>query len=313
VRLNPNSIVGYANLGEAFIGLSRFADAKEVFEQAAHQNLDSTLFHGFLYQVAFSVGDTAATQQQLDLLRGKPDEYTALDWQTQTAAFWGQYHHSQEFSRSSVELATRSDAKEVAARYAVEAALRGGVLAQCSQMRAAITQSSGFDRNNLFLTRGALALALCGDASQAQSLVDEVTKERPNDTLINSLWVPVIRAAMETNRNNPSEAIKILENARRLEPAAQFWPQYLRGLAYLKLKSGIEAAAEFQKILDNRGQGTLSVLYPLAHLGLARAAALTGDSGKSRKAYQDFLALWKDADSDLSVLQEAKQEYDKVK
>jgi hypothetical protein len=85
------------------------------------------------------------------------------------------------------------------------------------------------------------------------------------------------------------------------------------GLAYLRLKAGNEAAAEFQKMLENRGQAPLLALYPLAGLGLARAAALTGDLSKSRKAYQDFLALWKDADSDIPILQEAKQEYAKLK
>jgi hypothetical protein len=117
----------------------------------------------------------------------------------------------------------------------------------------------------------------------------------------------------QINRNNPAEAVQLLEPAKRFEAAAEFWPQYVRGLAYLRLKSGNEAAAEFQKILDNRGQAPLSALYPLAHLGLARAAALTGDLSKSRKAYQDFVALWKDADSDLPVLKEAKQEYEKLK
>jgi predicted Zn-dependent protease len=144
-------------------------------------------------------------------------------------------------------------------------------------------------------------------------MIDEITKEHPKDTLINSLWVPVIRASIQFNRGNPAEAVQLFEPTRRYEAAAEFWPQYLRGLSYLKLKSGNEAVAEFQKILDNRGQAPLSVLYPLAHLGLARAAALTGDTAKSRKAYQDFLALWKDADSDITVLQEARQEYEKVK
>jgi tetratricopeptide (TPR) repeat protein len=313
LRLNPNTAVGYLNLEQAFIGLSRFADAKEVVEQALRQNLDATDFHTLLYQVAFVGGDTAAMQQQLDWSRGKPDEYVGLDWQTQTAAFSGHWRRSQDFSRSAIELATRSDAKEVAAQYAVEAALRGAVFGQCSQIKAAISESAGLARNNLFLTRGALVLALCGDAGQAQSLVEEVTKERPKDTLLNSLRLPVIRAAVQINRNNPVEAVKFLESAKPYEAAAEFWPQYLRGLGYLKLKSGNEAATEFQKILDNRGQAALSALYPLAHLGLARAAALTGDTSKSRKAYQDFLALWKDADSDLPVLQEAKQEYEKLK
>ena len=313
VRLNPNSVIGYVNLGQAFIGLSRFADAKEVIAQGLHQNLDSSLFRYFLYQVAFVGGDAAAMQQQLDWLRGKPDEYAGLDWQTQTAAFSGQWRRSQELSRSAIELATRNDAKEVATQYAVEAALRDTVLGQCSQIKAATSQAAGLARNNLFLTRGALALALCGDAGQAQSFVEEVTKERPKDTLINSLRVPLVGAAIQLNRNDPAEAVQLLESAKRYEAAAEFWPQYLRGLANLKLKSGNEAAAEFQKILDNRGQAPLSALYPLAHLGLARATVLTGDLSKSRKAYQDFFALWKDADSDLPVLQEARLEYEKVK
>jgi len=313
VRLNPNSVVGYANLGQAFISLSRFADSKEVVDQALHQNLDSTYFHSFRYQIAFVDGDTAAMQQQLDWARGKPDEYVALGWQTQTAAFLGQWRRSQDFTRSAIELATRGDAKEVAAQYAVEEALLGAVFGQCSQIKAETSQLPGLERNTPSLTRGALALALCGDAGQAQSIADELTKQYPKGTLLNSLWVPIIRGAVQLNRNNPAEAIQLLEKAKGYEAAAEFWPQYLRALAYLRLKSGNEAATEFQKILDNRGQATLSALYPLAHLGLARAATLTGDLSKSRKAYQDFLALWKDADSDLPVLQEAKQEYEKLK
>jgi serine/threonine protein kinase/tetratricopeptide (TPR) repeat protein len=313
LRLNPNTAVGYLNLAQAFIVLNRLADAKEVVEQALHQKLDATDIHSYLYQVAFVGGDSATMQQQLDWARGKPDEYVALDWQTQTAAFSGQWRRSQDLSLGAVELATRSDAKEVAAQYAVQAALRGAVFGQCSQIKAAISQSPGPERNTPSLARQAVALALCADVEQAQSLADELTKQYPKNTLINSLWVPVIRAAIQINRNNPVEAVKLLESAKPYEAAAEFWPQYLRGVAYLKLKSGNDAAAEFQKILDNRGQAPLSALYPLAHLGLARAAALTGDVSKSRKAYQDFLALWKDADSDLPVLQEAKQEYEKLK
>ncbi|HKR59979.1 MAG TPA: protein kinase [Pyrinomonadaceae bacterium] len=313
VRINPNGVVGYINLGQAFIGLSRFPDAREVLEQALRQNLDSSIVHSQLYQVAFVNGDAAAMQQQLDWTRGKPDEYVGLDWQAQTSAFAGQLQRSQGFSRSAVELATRSGSKEVAAQYAIESALRGAVIGQCSQIKTATSQAAEFERNDLFRTRGALSLALCGDAGQAQTLVDQLTRELPNDTLITSLWVPLMRAAVQLNRNAPAEAIQLLELARRYEAAGEFWPQYLRGLAYLKLKSGNEAAAEFQKILDNRGHAPLSMLYPLANLGLARAAALTGDTGKSRKAYQDFLALWKDADSDLTLLQEAKQEYEKLK
>jgi tetratricopeptide (TPR) repeat protein len=313
LSLNPNAAVPHLNLAQAFIGLSRFAEARQVVEEALQQKLDATDFHVFLYQVAFVAGDAAAMQQQIDWARAKPDEYVALDLQTQSAALAGQRRRSQDFSRSAVELATRNGAKEVGAQYSVEEALRGAVFGQCAQIKEATSQSLALERNTRSLTRGAVALALCGEAGQAQSLVDELTRLYSKNTLINSLWVPVIRAATQINRNNPAEAVTQLESAKRYEAAAEFWPQYLRGLAYLKLKSGNEAAAEFQKILDNRGQAPLSVLYPLSHLGLARAAALTGDLSKSRKAYQDFLALWKDADPDLPVLKEAKQEYERLK
>ena len=123
---------------------------------------------------------------------------------------------------------------------------------------------------------------------------------------------------LELERNHPAEAIARLESAAPYElggppGGAVFWPIYIRGEAFLKTRDGVKAAAEYQKILDHRGESPLSALYPLAHLGLARAAALGGDAAKSRKAYQDFLALWKDADADLPILIEAKKEYERLK
>ncbi len=166
-------------------------------------------------------------------------------------------------------------------------------------------------RGRASLPRAALALALCGQTDQAKPLVDELTKRYPEDTIINSIWLPVIRAAMDLQRGNAAGTIEQLQTASRYEAAAEFWPQYLRGQAYLKLKQGTEAATEFQKILDHRGQAPLSLLYPLAHLGLARSAALSGDLAKSRAAYEDFFKMWKSADADLPILIEAKREYEK--
>jgi len=206
----------------------------------------------------------------------------------------------------------RSDAKEVATQFAAEEALRGAAFGQCQQTKADAAQAIAFERNTVSLTRSAIALALCGEVGQAQPLVDELAKRYPKDTLINSIWLPTIRAAIEINRNNSAQGVQLLEATRRYEGAAEFWPQYLRGQAYLRQQKGAEAAVEFQKILDHRGEAPLSVLYPLAHLGLARAAAMAGDATKARTAYQNFLALWKDADQDLRVLQEARQDYAKL-
>jgi serine/threonine protein kinase/predicted Zn-dependent protease len=312
IRLNPNGFVGYANLAEAFIRLNRLAEAKAVIEQAQQQKLDATIFHTFLYQIAFVNGDQGGIQQQLTWASGKPDEYVALDWQTQTAAFAGQWQRAQDFARRAIDLAAGSDAKENAAQYAAEAALRAAVFGQCSQTKTAANQALSLARNRVSLARAALALALCGERSQAQSLADELAKEYPKDTLINALWLPTIHAALELQHGNAQHAIELLQPALRYEPAAEFWPQYVRGLANLKLNKGAEAATELRKILDHRGEGPLSVLYPLADLGLARAAALQGDTTTARKAYQDFFAFWKDADNYLPVLIEAKKEYEKT-
>jgi tetratricopeptide (TPR) repeat protein len=312
LRLNPDTAAWYKNLGEAFIRLDRFAEAKKTYERALEQKLDNIRLRTGLFEIAFVNGDYATMQQQLDWARGKPDEYVATEWQTQRAAFGGQWRRSQDFSRRAIDLAARSDAKGVAAQYAAEQSLRSAVLDQCAPARTATSQALELERNQGSLPRAALALALCGQADQAQRLIDELNERFPKDTLINSLWLPTIRVALELKRNNPAQALELLEAASRYERAAQFWPTYLRAQASLRQQKGAEAAAEFQKILDHRGWAPLSALYPLAHLGLARAAALTGESATCRKAYQDFLALWKDADSDLAPLIAARKEYDRV-
>src|SRR5262249_33292179 len=158
--------------------------------------------------------------------------------------------------------------KEAAAGYGTEQALRGAVFGDCRQAKADMDQAMKLERGRATLPTPALAGALCGAANQAPPLIDELAKRYPEDTALNSIWLPAIRAAMELQGGNAKRAIEQLQPAARYEAAAEFWPQYLRGQAYLKLGRGAEAAAEFQKILDHRGQAPLSPLYPLAHIGL---------------------------------------------
>jgi predicted Zn-dependent protease len=142
-------------------------------------------------------------------------------------------------------------------------------------------------------------LAYCGEA-RAKLLSDELIRSYPEDTLINSIWLPAIRGAIELRRDNAAQALVELQASSRCEGAAEFLPQYLRGQAYLRLKRSGEAAAEFQRIIDHRGQAPLSPLYPLAHRGLANAAHLAGDEVKSSKALAEFKAFWKDADPGIA-------------
>jgi serine/threonine protein kinase/predicted Zn-dependent protease len=313
VRVAPNSAAPALNLAEALLRLNQFAEARQVYERGIEQQLDATEFHTGLYQIAFIDGDAAAMRRQLDWASGKPDEYVALDWQAQSAAFDGQWRRAREFSRRAVDLAAHNAAKEVAARYATEQALRGVLFGDCRSAGTEATKGLNLARGRSSLPRAALAAALRGDLNRAKSLVDEMLKEYSEDTIINSIWLPMIRSAMEMQRGAANQAIEQLQTPSRYEAAAEFWPPTLRGQAYLKLGRGAEAASEFQKIPAARGQALLSALYPLAHLGLARAAAVSGDRMKARQKYQDFFAAWKDADADLPVLIEARKESEKLR
>jgi eukaryotic-like serine/threonine-protein kinase len=301
LMLYPDFFVPRLYMGLALLRLNRFAEAKEVLGRAIDQNLAHPNMHSALYQLAYIDGDAAGLQQQIEWARGRPDEYLALDWQTGAAAFAGQRRRAQELASRAIELAARGDTQEVAARYAAEQALRSAVFGDCRQARASAAQGLKLARGRLSLPGAALAFALCGESNQTKMLLDEIAQRFPTDTLINELWLPVIQAAVELQRGNPPQAIDKLKSTSRYEEAAEFWPPYLRGQAYLQLKEGVGAAAEFQKILDHRGYAPFSPLYPIAQLGLARAT-------QSQKAYDDFLALWKDADADLPLLLAARKE-----
>ena len=155
--------------------------------------------------------------------------------------------------------------------------------------------------------------SLCGNANDAQKLADDLAQRYPKATMVNGLSLPAIRAAIALQRNQPDQALAALRPAAPYEAASSFWTNYLRGEAYLRLGKGTEAAAEFRTILEHRGWQPLSVFYPLARLGLARASVLAGDTAAARGAYQDFFAMWKDADPDLPVLAAAKQEHGALK
>ena len=165
--------------------------------------------------------------------------------------------------------------------------------------------------------RVSLSLAAAGDPAQAEELAEELNRQYPTSTLMQNYTLPAIRAMIEIDRKHPANAIAILQPALKYELAmdsfADVVPAYVRGLAYLQLGDGRKAATEFQKLLDNSGVVVSSVIGALAHLQLARAEKMAGDVDAARTHYQDFLALWKDADPDIPVLKQAKAEYAKLK
>jgi serine/threonine protein kinase/tetratricopeptide (TPR) repeat protein len=313
ILLNPNWVIPRSNLALAFISLNRFDEARQVIEEALAQELESTPMRSHRYSIAFVQGDAAAMKQQIDWASGRPDEYLAQAWQAEAAAFCGQLRKEREFSQRIVELALRHERKEAAAQFLAGQAVVEAIFGHCDQASSLVGEAFDIWRSRSTVAIAANALSICGDSGQAQPLIDEYSRLFPKNAFWNAVSAPLYRAQIALHSANAAQAIELLESAHRFESAGNFGPQYVRGQAYLKMNKGAEAAAEFQKILSHRGWSVRGALYPLAYVGLARGAVLQGNTATARKAYQDFFALWKDADPDIPILIEAKKEYKKLK
>ncbi len=319
LRLEP-SIIGHSNLVGDYLARNRLDDAKKEIEQAQEHKLEGDLLHWGIYQLAFLKGDDAEMERQVVWAAGKPGiEDLLLSWQSDTEAYYGQLGKARDFSRRAVDAAIRADSKETAALWQVNAALReaefGNTAAAKQDVAAALTLAPGRDVK-LF---AALTLARIGETARAKAIVAELEKSYPSQTVLKVYWLPTIRAAIELNAKNSTQALVFLEAAAPYElgkpPQLQLgtlYPAYIRGEAHLLAHNGSTAATEFQKFLDHRGIVVNFPLGALAHLGQARGYALSGDAAKARTAYQDFFALWKDADPDIPILKEAKAEYAKL-
>jgi serine/threonine protein kinase/tetratricopeptide (TPR) repeat protein len=310
--LEPNRALAYNNLAWAYQGLNRYEEAKAIHEKAVAQKLDFSNIHLGLYLIAFVHSDSAAVEREAQWSRGKPGEHILLAAQADVAAYSGKLEKAREIFRRAVEVAQRGSFKEVAASMSATQALTEAAYGNYRQAHGQVAEALAGARSRNTLPPAATALALAGDVAQAETLIEELGKRFPVDTLINAVWTPTARSVVEIKRGNSGKAIDVLRAAAPYE-LGNFWPIHVRGQAYLSARAGTEAAADFQKILDHRGAAPASPLHPLAYLGLGRAWALAGDAAKSRKAYQDFLALWKDADPDIPVLQEARREYAKLR
>jgi tetratricopeptide (TPR) repeat protein len=320
IRLDPNFVIGYSNIAGIYLAFNRPDDAKKAIEQAQERKLDNEALHSVIYQMAFLKGDAPEMQRQVAWAAGKPgDEDRLLSFQSDTEAYYGRLVKARDFSRRAVDSAVRNNSKETAALWQVNAALReaefGNTAAAKQGVAAALALAPGRDVK-LF---AGLTLARIGEVARTKAIVEELEKNYSSDTIMKVYWLPTVKAAIELNANNSTQATMFLEAAAPYElggppqlPEPTMYPVYIRGQAQLMAHNGSAAATEFQKFLDHRGVTINFPLGALAHLGLARAYVLQGDTVKGRAAYQDFLTLWKDADPDIPILKEAKAEYAKL-
>ncbi len=318
------------NLANYTIALQHFDETRQVIHEAQARKLDDQVLHNALYALAFLGADSAAMAEQQQWFAGKLEENFGLALASDTEAYAGHLGKSRELTKRAVDLAIRADSQETGAIWQANAALEQaayGNAAEARQMAAAALRlapaSQGVE------SEAALAFAMAGDTGRAESLAQDLGKRFPLDTQMQSLWLPAIQAQLALDRKNPTAGLNALQTASPIELGnilfvnniSCLYPVYIRGEAYLAAGQG-SAAAEFQKVLDHSGIVWNCWTGALAHLGVARANALQArtsqgsdaDAARARAltAYRDFLALWKDADSDIPILKEAKAEYAKL-
>ena len=317
-RLAPDVPISYSNLVDVYVFANQFDKARAVYDETSSKKLlDSDTLRG-RYGLAFLQNDSAAMAEQMTLatkMAGAED--TLLTTASDTEGYYGRLARARELSAKAVAITLREDRKETAALWQLNDAWREAEFGNQSEARKKGASALALSPTHDVKFFAALTLARAGDYPAALKLADELSKQYPEDTLLNEYWLPTVRASALAH-TKPDEALKILEVSAPLEtgqalPQTQvgglLLPVYVRGEVYLAAHRGPEAAREYQKMIDARTTLQNCPLGALARLGLARAHALSGDTAKAKSAYKEFLDLWKDADPDIPILIAAKREY----
>jgi eukaryotic-like serine/threonine-protein kinase len=314
MRIDPKDVYAYQNVADDYLRLNRFDEARTVAEKMAAQVRS---VHFTLFDLAVIRGDEAAERHELELAAGKPDEPILLLFEARAECARGRLQPARAAFAKSESASQRLGYKEfsgiILANQADCEARLGNLTDARQKISEALAASPDADTRHIVM----VLLAQTGDTARSQKMAEELARQRPTDTLLNKIWVPVSQASTDLQHNQPEQAVAHLEPATPYElgtePGAAFYSvNFLRGEAFLRSKDGGKAAAEYRRILDHRGTNPQDVSYNLSHLGLGRAYALQGNIASAKSAYQDFFAAWKDADPDLPILKEAKAEYQKL-
>ena len=320
--LEPDFSIPYYQLSFHYQYLNRFDESLKAVKRATDRKLQHPGFLFQRYNIAFIKGDTAGMQREAALARGNP---AAEDWMADQEAFVlayaGHLAQAAQMSQRAADLAQRAGKPESAAAYGAGTAIWQALFGNAPAARRGATAALALSKARDVEYGVAFALAVAGDSAAAQTLANDLEKRFPEDTSVRSSYLPTLRARLALNHGEPAKAIELLQSAVPHElgtPASQadgfyggLYPVYVRGEAYLAAHQGAEAAAEFQKILNHRSIVVSDPVGALAHLQLGRALAMAGQTAKAKAAYSDFLALWKDADAGLPILQQAKAAYAK--
>jgi serine/threonine protein kinase/tetratricopeptide (TPR) repeat protein len=317
IEIAPNLVTGYVNLMSYYLALDRIDEARVVYDQARQRYFDNQYLREMRYGLAFLQNDEGEMRRQVATAAEIPGARTGLlALQAETDAYYGKMKGARENTREAVSAAMRDDAKEAAALWLANSGFREALAQNDSEARQRVKQALSLAAGPDVRVACALTLATIGDVAEAEKLAHQLNGAAPLNTIIQNYWLPSIRAMIALQKGDPRHAITLLEIASPFElglaNVSSMVPVYVRGLAYLKNGQGPEAAAQFQRMLAHRGLLQNAPIAPLAQLQLARAFVAAGDLPKAETDYQQFLALWKDADPDIPILQQAKAEHAKL-
>jgi eukaryotic-like serine/threonine-protein kinase len=317
MKVDPNSIFSYQDLADAYFNHNRLDEAKAVAEQSVTKDSQTTSAHRMLMELAYLRGDSAEIDRQLAWAKGKPDEPFIL--MANSGMNWnrGKTNRASEILQSAEAIAEKNGGMEFAAHMEATDGFRTGLLGDCPKGKNLALSSLRKFPTGTNAVPALTILALCGETAKAKQGVEALATEYPNDSLLHLAYRPLVLAIIRMQEGKPDEALNLLEPARRVETGTgpgvyAYFVMYFRGVIYLRKKDGEKAAAEFRKVLDRPFLNPAVSLLSLAQLQLARAYALEKQPDKAKTAYQDFLALWKDADAEVPILKEARVEYAKL-
>jgi eukaryotic-like serine/threonine-protein kinase len=300
----------------------RLDDAKATFDEAAARNFDAPPMHVTRALLAFLKKDEPAMQEQWSWAGGNVGRPAAesllLYARPSVQTYYGHFREARRLMKQGIGLERKVGSWRPTSEYDSVHALREAEAGNSAraQRAAAMALKKVQDRDTQLAL--ALVFARAGDIDQAQKLTDALSQGFPLDTVVQNHCLPTIRAAMKLHENDPAAAVEILRPTVKYDLADadsfnSLYPAYIRGLAYLQMGEGRLASVEFQKLLDHPGRVGREITGALSHLQLARAQKMLGDQAAARKSYEDFLTLWKDADSDIPIYQQAEAEYAKLR
>jgi eukaryotic-like serine/threonine-protein kinase len=313
LRLRPDTYHAYQVVALAYLGLKRVDEAKAILEAAREKKLDGPPIHALLRLIAFLQGDSVALQREVEWARGnKEAEMVLAIEEAQQAAARGQMRESREHFARARGIAEGLNLNETSAQIRVNEAFVEAGVGNLKRAADGALSALARSRSVLVMLRAAGVLAEAGEEGKAQGLVSEAAKRAPSDTLVHSIGLPRVRAMIEMNHGRGEKAIELLKAAMPYDRARP-GPRRVRGLAYLLARRGPEAVQELRAALDLRTIEPTSPIFSFLSVDLARAHALSGDTAESRRLYEDFLALWNEADPDLPLLKKVRDEYARLR